>query len=78
MESKAIVFDKLRCAIRIALPDGKKGINDNGDSMDMKTIEEKVTAFRKWLLENKHRKIGPGSIDPIFMKKRLIGVAVYI
>ena len=55
MESKAIVFDKLRCAMRIALSGGKKGINDNGDFMDMKTIEEKVTAFRKWLLENKHR-----------------------
>ncbi len=55
MESKAIVFDKLRCAMRIALPDGKNGINDDGDSKDMKTIEEKVTAFRKWLLENKHR-----------------------
>ena len=55
LESKIIVFDKLRWAMRIALPEGKKGINDNGDSMDMKTIEEKVIAFRKWLLENKHR-----------------------
>lgn len=55
LESKAIVFDKLRCSMRIALPEGKKGINDNGDSMGMKAIEEKVTAFRKWLLENKHR-----------------------
>jgi len=56
LESKVSVFDKLRYAMRIALPEGKKGINDNGDFMDMKTIEEKVTAFRKWLLENKHRK----------------------
>lgn len=55
LESKAVVFDKLRCAMRIALPEGKNGINDNGDFMEMKTIEEKVTAFRKWLLENKHR-----------------------
>ncbi len=55
MESKAAVFDKLRCAMRIALPDGKNGINDNGDSMNMKSIEEKVTEFRNWLLENKHR-----------------------
>ena len=56
LESKVIVFDKLRCAMRIALPEGKKGINDNGDSVDMKTIEEKVTAFRQWLIDNKHRK----------------------
>ena len=55
LKSKAAVFDKLRCAMRIALPDGKNGINDNGDSTDIKTIEEKVTAFRNWLLENKHR-----------------------
>lgn len=55
MESKIFVFDKLRCAMRIALPEGKNGINDNGYSMDMKTIEEKVTAFREWLLDNKHR-----------------------
>jgi transposase-like protein len=56
LKSKVIVFDKLRCAMRIALPEGKKGINDNGDSTDMKTIEEKVTSFRKWLIDNKHRK----------------------
>ncbi len=54
--AKAEVFDKLRCAMRIALPNGKNGMNDNGDSTDMKSIEEKVTAFRKWLLNNKHRK----------------------
>ncbi len=56
LDAKAEVFDKLRCAMRIALPDGKNGINDNGDSSDMKSIEEKVIAFRKWLLCNKHRK----------------------
>lgn len=56
LEVKAEVFDKLRCAMRIALPEGKNGINDNGDSTDMKSIEEKVTEFRKWLPINKHRK----------------------
>lgn len=56
IESKVGVFDKLRCAMRIALPEGKNGLNDDGgDSMDMKTIEEKVIAFRKWLTANKHR-----------------------
>ena len=49
------MFDKLREAMRIALPEGKDGINDDGDSADMKTIKEKVTAFRKWLPRNKHR-----------------------
>jgi len=56
LEAKAEVFDKLRSAMRIALPDGKNGINDNGDTTDMKSIEKKLTAFRKWLLGNKHRK----------------------
>jgi hypothetical protein len=56
LQAKAKVFDKLRCAMRIALPDGRHGINDDGDFTDMKSIEEKVSAFKKWLLENKHRK----------------------
>jgi len=55
LERKAEVFDKLRTAMRIALPEGKNGINDNGDDMDMKSIEEKVTAFRKWLVSNERR-----------------------
>jgi hypothetical protein len=38
LESEAAVFDKLHCAMRIALPSGKNGINDNGDSTDMKRI----------------------------------------
>jgi len=56
LEVKAEVFDKLRCAMRIALPEGKNGMNDNGDSIGMKSIEKKVTEFRKWLPGNKHRK----------------------
>lgn len=49
LERKAQVFDKLRTAMRIALPENKSGINDNGDDADMKNIEEKVTIFREWL-----------------------------
>jgi len=56
MQSKAKVFDKLREALRIALPEGKKGLNDDGDETDIKTIEEKVAAFRQWLTSNKKRK----------------------
>ena len=57
LERKAVVFDKLRTAMRIALPEGKNGINDNGDDVDVKSIEEKVTAFRKWLGSNERRKV---------------------
>ncbi len=55
LEAKSAVFDNPRGAMRIALPDGKDGINDNGGCSDMKTIKERVTAFRKWLILNKHR-----------------------
>jgi hypothetical protein len=56
LEQKARVFDKLRMAMRIALPEGKNGINDNGDDVNMKSIEEKVTTFRKWLVCDGRRK----------------------
>jgi hypothetical protein len=56
IERKSAVFDKLRIAMRIALPESKSGINDNGDDADMKNIEEKVTVFRKWLASDTQRK----------------------
>jgi len=56
LERKAKVFDKLRSAMRIALPDGKDGINDNGENADMRSIKEKVIVFRKWLIGDEQRK----------------------
>lgn len=47
LDVRARVFDDLRQALRIALPEGKRGLNDDGDGTDMKTIEEKVKAFRQ-------------------------------
>lgn len=55
LEVKSAVFAKLREAMRIALPEGKDGINDNDGCSDMKTIKKRVTVFRKWLPRNKHR-----------------------
>jgi len=46
MEEKANIFDQLREAMRIAVSEGKKGLNDDGDDTDIKTIKEKVTSFR--------------------------------
>jgi len=72
LEAKIEVFNKLRCAMRIALPDGKNGINDNGDVSDLKSIKKEVTAFRKWILSNKHRgksyKIMVAQIDKYWEK----------
>ncbi|MFC1863203.1 transposase [Thermodesulfobacteriota bacterium] len=47
LDEKVDVFDALRTALRIALPEGKKGLNDDGDNTEMKTIKEKVEEFRK-------------------------------
>ncbi len=49
MEEKVMVFDKLREAMRIAIPKGKKGLNDNGSAEDIRTIEEKVKGFKECL-----------------------------
>ena len=57
MEAKMKVFDKLRNALRIALPEGKNGLNDEGDETCIKTIEKEVTEFRKWVQSNEERKM---------------------
>ncbi len=56
LEKDAEVFDRLRQAMRIALPEGKNGLNDDGKDADMRTIKEKVTEFRERLSENKSGK----------------------
>lgn len=56
LERKAEVFDKLRETMRIAQPDGKQGLNDDGNEADMKSIEKSMVAFRKWLVRRKRRK----------------------
>lgn len=54
--SKGQVFDKLRDALQIAMPETKRGLNDEGDESDIKTIEEKVTVFKEWLTNDESRK----------------------
>jgi hypothetical protein len=56
LERKAEVFDKLREAMRIAPPEGKSGLNDDGNEIDMKSIEENVTKFREWLVGQNRRR----------------------
>jgi hypothetical protein len=56
IEEKSKVFDKLREALRIALPEGKNGLNDEGDETDIKTLEKKVRDFRDWLVSDEKRK----------------------
>lgn len=44
LQRKSTDFNKLRQAMKIVLPDGKDGLNDEGEG-EMKTIEKEVTRF---------------------------------
>ena len=53
MEEKVAVFNRLRKAMRMALPGNKRGLNDNGElPCNMKTIEKEVGKFRAWLIKS--------------------------
>jgi len=52
IEEKRLVFDELREALRIALPGGKNGLNDDGINDDMSTIENAVKAFRQRVMSD--------------------------
>jgi hypothetical protein len=47
MSEKTEVFDKLRQALHITLPNTNNGLNDNGEEVEIKTIEAKVKMFRE-------------------------------
>lgn len=53
IEKRVLIFERLRKAMRIALPSGRYGLNDEGDKIDIKTIEYRVTKFRTWLISRK-------------------------
>ena len=54
MEEKLKVFNKLRTAMRITLPENKRGLNDEGELCKIKTIEKEVKKFRDRLYKDKH------------------------
>jgi len=53
MEKKIAIFKKLREALCIAVPKSNQGLNDDGQEVDIKTIEEKVKCFREKILSDK-------------------------
>jgi len=55
MHEKVQVFDRLRVAMRITLPENKRGLNDDGEPCTMKRIEKEVTKFRGWLCRQTKR-----------------------
>jgi len=53
IEAKITVFEKLRKAMRIALPAGSHGLNDEGRKGNIRTIETRVRKFRDWVVRRK-------------------------
>jgi len=49
LEGHILIFDRLRQALRIALPAGNRGLNDEGSEGNIRSIEQRVKAFRAWL-----------------------------
>jgi hypothetical protein len=45
MQHKVQIFDQLRAAMRITLPEGKQGLNDNGELSNIRTIKKAVSRF---------------------------------
>jgi len=68
MQQKVKTFKKLRKALRIAVPKGKHGLNDDGQDADIKSIEEKVKSLRKELLQEKDYEKMIGQIDKYWDK----------
>ena len=54
MQEKVDIFSRLRSAMRITLPENKRGLNDDGELCNMKTIEKEVTKFSLRLSRDKN------------------------
>jgi len=63
MQEKVEVFDRLRAAMRITLPENKRGLNDKGELGNMKSIEKEVRRFTERLRKDKRF-----SKDPDYQK----------
>ena len=48
------VFNRLRSAMRITLAENKRGLNDEGELCNMKTIEQEVSKFTRRLSREKN------------------------
>ena len=53
LEAKITVFERLRKAMRIALQSGRRGLNDEGHTGNIRTIEKRVKKFRGRLTRRK-------------------------
>ncbi len=53
LEERILIFERLRKAMRIAPASGRYGLNDDGEKIDIKSIEYRVKKFRTWLTGRK-------------------------
>jgi hypothetical protein len=53
IDRKITVFERLRQAMRIAPPSGRRGLNDEGGNANIGTIEDRVNKFCAWLTTRK-------------------------
>jgi len=53
MDKKVKIFNKLRCALSIAVVQSNKGLNDDGQQVSIKSIEKEVRKFRQEILSGK-------------------------
>lgn len=54
LSEKEMVFDKLRQALFITLSNTDNGLRDNGEKVEISTIESKVKDFKQWLCDQKY------------------------
>ncbi len=54
LTEKEKIFDKLRQALCIALPSTTNGLNDNGEDVEIDTIENNVKDFNEWILHEEY------------------------
>lgn len=52
IEIKIPIFESLRNAMRIALPEEQAGLNDDGKNVEMGMIENKLNEFKDWIASN--------------------------
>lgn len=53
LDKRILIFERLRKAMRIANPSGRRGLNDEGNETNIKSIEYRVKKFRVWLTTRK-------------------------
>lgn len=63
MEERTRIFEKLRTALSIAMPEGGRGLNDDGTDAELKNIEAAIMQFREEIVADEQL-----SRQPVYKK----------